>query len=121
MEAQQTNMPEPNESIKEYVGRMMETKCGEVIADVLAEEFGAVICETIEKLLVPVAELEALKYKEYLTEKEVGLLYSVSPDTLRKGRSQGQGPGYIKDGRKVLYPRRELAAYFERRLVKTRG
>jgi hypothetical protein len=103
------------------LGRMMEAKCGEVMVDVLVEEFEAAICGTIEKLLVPAAELEALKYKEYLTEKEVGLLCSVSPDALIKGRSQGQGPGYIKDGRKVLYPRRELAAYFERRLVKTRG
>jgi hypothetical protein len=80
-----------------------------------------VIGETVERPLVPETELEILKYREYLTEKEVGLFFSISPDTLRKGRSQGSNPGNIKDGRKVLYSRRELLAYFDRHLMKTCG
>lgn len=121
MESIPDNTPEITGNFQEYVDRLVKAKCGEVVAEVLVEEFGEVICETIEKLLLPVAEMEALKRKEYLTEKEVALLYSISPDSLRTERSRGLGPGYVKDGKRVLYPRRELAAYFERRLIKTRG
>jgi hypothetical protein len=84
-------------------------------------ELGKELAETLNHLLAPVAEMEMLKRKELLTEKEVSLLYSVPRDSLRTERCRGRGPIYVKDGKRVLYPARELAVYFERRLVKTRG
>jgi hypothetical protein len=85
----------------------------------LATGLSEKLTERIALLFAPAAEMEKLNRKEYLTEKEVGALYSVSPATLRAERSRGQGPGYVKDGRRVLYPRKELNAYFSSRLVKT--
>jgi hypothetical protein len=84
-------------------------------------ELGTLIAEALEKLLVPVVEMEMLNRKVYLTEEEVAKLFSMSVATLQTSRSRGFGPGYIKDGRKVLYARKELLDYFGRRLVKMRG
>lgn len=84
-------------------------------------ELNALIAEALNKLLAPVAEMEMINRKVYLTEEEAAKLFSLSVATLQTGRSRGFGPGYIKDGRKVLYPKKELLDYFERRLVKTRG
>lgn len=81
----------------------------------------AALSETAERLLAPVAMMEELRRKEYLTEQEVSILYSISTSALRSDRSRGAGPGYIKEGRKVLYPKQELKRYYERRLIKTQG
>lgn len=85
----------------------------------LAAGLGEKLTERIAQLFAPAAEMERLNRKEYLTEKEVGVLFSVSTATLRAERSRGQGPGYVKDGRRILYPRKELDAYYSNRLVKT--
>lgn len=87
----------------------------------LAAGLAEKLTERIAQLFAPAAEIERLNRKEYLTEQEVGVLYSVSTATLRAERSRGQGPGYVKDGRRILYPRKELNAYYSNRLVKTLG
>ena len=74
------------------------------------------IAETLEKLLAPVAEaiceMEMIRRKEYLTEREAALLFSLSAATLKTLRSRGGGPAYLKIGSKVLYPRQSLVAFF---------
>jgi len=75
----------------------------------------------ITQMLDPIVKLETLKRKEYLTEQEVGTLYSISPASIRSDRSRGLGPCYIKDGRRVLYSQKELARYYEMRMVKTKS
>lgn len=75
--------------------------------------------ETLSRLLAPVAELESLKRKEFLTEEEAAKLFSLSAATLKTKRCRGGGPSYIKDGGRVLYPRKGLQAYLDARRVKT--
>ena len=73
------------------------------------------IAETLEKLLAPVAEaiceMERIRRKEYLTEKEAALLFSLSAATLKTQRSRKTGPTYTKIGNRGLYSRDELQKY----------
>ncbi len=52
------------------------------------------IADALEKILAPVAEIicemERIRRKEYLTEKEAALLFSLSAATLKTQRSQGR-------------------------------
>jgi transcription antitermination factor NusG len=85
----------------------------------LSPEMEEKLTEKIARLFMPAAEMNVMKQKEFLTEKEVSLLYSVSISTLRTERCRGAGPGYIKDGKRVLYPKKTLNEYLFRRFVKT--
>lgn len=73
------------------------------------------IAAALEKILAPVAEviceMERIRRKEYLTEKEVALLFSLSAATLKTQRSRGGGPDYIKIGNHVLYSKNEIWRY----------
>ena len=75
------------------------------------------INRALEKVLAPaldvVCEMERLRRKEYLTEKEVALLFSLSASTLKTKRARGGGPDYVKIGSRVLYARKALEAYLE--------
>lgn len=76
------------------------------------------IRDVLEKLLAPVAEaifeMERIRRKEYLTEKEAALLFSLSAATLKTQRSRGGGPEYIKFNGKILYSRIALSKYILR-------
>lgn len=76
------------------------------------------IAAALEKILEPVAEavceMERIRRKEYLTEREAALLFSLSAATLKTLRSRGGGPDYIKAGRRVLYSRSGLSDFFNR-------
>lgn len=67
------------------------------------------IADALEKILAPVAEviceMERIRRKEYLTEKEAALLFSLSAATLKTHRSRGVGLPYVKIGTRVLYSR----------------
>ena len=73
------------------------------------------IAEALEKILAPVAEviceMERIRRKEYLTEREAALLFSLSAATLKTQRSRGDGPTYTKSGGRILYAARDLQAY----------
>ena len=73
------------------------------------------IAVALEKILAPVAEviceMERIRRKEYLTEKEAALLFSLSAATLKTQRSRGKGPPYIKTGNRVLYAQSAIFAY----------
>ncbi|MGD9610392.1 MAG: helix-turn-helix transcriptional regulator [Desulfovibrionaceae bacterium] len=75
----------------------------------------------LPKLLTPAAEIEVLRRKEFLTEKEATRLFSLSAATLKTKRYRGGGPSYIKDGRRVLYSRQSLQTYLESKGIKTPG
>ena len=75
---------------------------------------------TLERLLAPVAEIEKLKRREYLSPEEVELVYGLKVSTLANKRMKAQGPGYIKDGEKILYKQQAVRQYLESRAVKTR-
>jgi len=66
-----------------------------------------------------VVELEVLKRKEYLTTEEVGKLYPLNPNTLRKRRMNGEGPAYSKDGANIVYSHASIKKYLESRRQKT--
>lgn len=76
------------------------------------------IADALEKILAPVAEviceMERIRRKEYLTEKEAALLFSLSAATLKTQRSRGSGPEYIKMGARVLYSRKDIESHFDK-------
>jgi|GEM_PF-2033650 len=73
------------------------------------------IANALEKILAPVAEvvceMERIRRKEYLTEKEVALLFSLPVATLKTLRSRGGGPNFQKVRGRVLYSRNTLDSY----------
>jgi hypothetical protein len=75
---------------------------------------------TLERLLAPIAEIEKLKRREYLSPEEVELEYGLKVSTLANKRMKAQEPGYIKDGEKILYKQQAVRQYLESRAVKTR-
>lgn len=78
-------------------------------------ELEKAIADALEKILAPVAEaiceMERIRRKEYLTEKEVALLFSLSAATLKTQRSRGEGPNYIKKGNRILYSPHSIRSY----------
>lgn len=78
------------------------------------------IDNALERLLAPVAEVERLKRKEYLTPEEVELVYGLKPKTLANKRMKAQGPEYIKDGDRILYKQQAIKKYLEAKTVRTR-
>ncbi|MDL2313794.1 hypothetical protein LJC36_02310 [Desulfovibrio sp. OttesenSCG-928-C14] len=78
------------------------------------------IDDALERLLAPVAEVERLKRKEYLTPEEVELVYGLKPKTLANKRMKAQGPEYIKDGERILYKQQAVKKYLEAKTVRTR-
>ena len=73
------------------------------------------VADVLEKILAPVAEticeMERIRRKEYLTEKEVEKLFSLSAATLKTQRSRGGGPAYVKVNERVLYKRYDVERY----------
>lgn len=73
------------------------------------------IAAALEKILAPVAEviceMERIRRKEYLTEKEAALLFSLSAATLKTQRSRKLGAPYIKIGNRVIYNRKDLKIF----------
>jgi len=78
------------------------------------------IDSALERLLAPVAQVEKLKRREYLTPEEVELVYGLKATTLANKRSRAQGPEYVKDGEKILYKQQALKKYLDARTVRTR-
>lgn len=77
------------------------------------------IADALEKILAPVSEVicevERIRRKEYLTEREAALLFSLSAATLKTQRSRGGGPSYIKIGKSVLYAKEDLLSFLQGR------
>ena len=75
------------------------------------------IRRALERVMAPVrdaiCEMERLRRKEYLSEKEVALLFSLPASTLRTKRFRGGGPEFVKLGSRVLYARKALDAFLE--------
>lgn len=84
------------------------------------QAFSNSIDNALERLLAPVAKMEKLKRREYLTPEEVELLYGLKAVTLANKRMKAQGPEYIKDGEKILYKQQAVKAYLDSRTVRTR-
>lgn len=57
--------------------------------------------------------------KKCLMSHEVEEIYRIPVGTLANWRNQGKGPGYIKYGRKILYPVSELEKWCQTNQVKT--
>lgn len=76
------------------------------------------VADVLEKILTLVVEVicetERIRRKEYLTEKEAALLFSLSAATLKTQRSRGGGPSYVKLGKSVLYAKGDLLSFLER-------
>ncbi len=77
----------------------------------------------IMQAFAPVARLEMLRRKEYLSTEEVAELYGVSKVTLDKWRSRSFGPAYTQfvERGDVFYKPKDVEAFFDQHKVKTRG
>lgn len=51
---------------------------------------------------------------EYLTIEEVAALFRTGPSTVRYWRQRGTGPRAVRVGRRVLYARADVDAWFAR-------
>ena len=75
------------------------------------------IADALEKILSPVAEviceMERIRRKEYLTEKEVEKLFSLSAATLRTQRARKSGPPFSRIGGKIFYSATTLSNYLK--------
>lgn len=69
---------------------------------------------TIQKLVIA-GEI----IKRNLNETEAAAEYGMSVHWYRRSRWAGDGPRFIKLGGAILYPRIELDAFFDARLVKS--
>lgn len=116
----------------------------QIVAAMLTDKFEAVLADTLERIFSSAAkaaeeaaQIEVLKSKPYLTEKELAMLVPISTETLRAYRSRGLGPRYIKaPGRedhpmtnespdekrksKVMYSRAEVDNFYSCHIVDTR-
>lgn len=86
--------------------------------DMIPPDFGEKLLNRIAQIFQPAARMEILNRKEFLTEKEVEELFSIPVATLQTNRCRNKGARYIKEGRKVLYPKKELMEYYLSGLVK---
>ena len=75
------------------------------------------VADALERILAPVAEticeMERIRRKEYLTEKEVEKLFSLSAATLKTQRSRGGGPNYVALGKRILYKRSSVDNFLQ--------
>ncbi|MGH8503835.1 MAG: helix-turn-helix transcriptional regulator [Gammaproteobacteria bacterium] len=56
---------------------------------------------------------------EYLTQAEAANFTRLSPRTLERMRLTGTGPRYSKAGRRVIYSRRAIEEWLEKRTYKS--
>lgn len=91
---------------------------GKAIAAIMSEDLNGIVSQAVESAMAKVVEIEAMLRKELLTEDEVSRIYSIPVPSLRSERSRGIGPDYVKDGRRVLYPKKGLDEYFQSRLIR---
>lgn len=92
------------------------------VAQLVQEEVQRSIADAMTSFraaLESAAELESLKRKEILSEREVERLFGVPASTLRTKRCRGCGPAYIKDGASVYYTPSAVRDYLNARRVKT--
>ena len=52
-----------------------------------------------------------MEKEEYFNTKEVAKYMKISPRTIERWRTEGQGPEYHKVGRKVIYNVSDINAY----------
>lgn len=92
--------------------------------DLPQQNIGDELEKVLERMLAPVigsiAEIEHLKRKINLTPEEVEKVYGLRASTLANKRIRAEGPRYIKDGEKVLYPQREVKDYLAKRQILTK-
>lgn len=86
----------------------------------LERAFSENIENVLERVLAPIAQMERLKRREYLTPEEVEMLYGLKAGSMANKRSKAQGPEYIKDGERILYRQQAIKAYLDARTIKTR-
>jgi len=86
----------------------------DVVADAVREALGDTAMGSRES-----RALDVLQRKEALSDKEVEQLYGIKAGTLRNWRCHGRGPSFVKDGKVILYRRKDLESYMQGRRVKT--
>ncbi|MCG3696808.1 helix-turn-helix domain-containing protein [Aliarcobacter butzleri] len=74
-----------------------------------------------EKIKEKVEEINSLGFKDKinLNGKEAAKVLSVSPSSVDNYRKQGIGIDYIELSGRILYPKRALAEFLVRSLIRT--
>src|SRR5690242_8103146 len=55
-----------------------------------------------------------LNLSDYMSPEELAGFLGMTTETLKKWRSVGRGPAYVKFGRRPLYPKQEILDWIER-------
>lgn len=76
------------------------------------------IVRAVREEIAPLVKLASVPHQEYLDENAAAFYCGTTAKTLQTYRSRGRGPVYIKDGGKVLYSRKDIDQYMEKRKVK---
>lgn len=97
---------------------MMEPQ---TVGSSIAEDIREALPQLLERLETRLTAVVIASRKSMLSTHEVELVYGLNAGTLRNKRSKGEGPPYVKDGGTILYPRKHLEEYLERRLRRTAG
>ena len=79
-------------------------------------ETSVLIENILKELLAPVAEVELLKRKQFLTGQEVEKLYGIPEGTLRVKRKTGGGPAYYQKAKcdPVRYAHEDIQEYYRK-------
>lgn len=77
------------------------------------------IQEAINKTFAQAARVAELHHKFALSTAEAAELYGIAKKTLENWRSEGRGPRFYREGRIILYRRKDLDQYLEGGLVRT--
>jgi hypothetical protein len=66
------------------------------------------------------ADIKEAPVAEYLTTAELSERFHITPKTALRWRHEGNGPGHVRAGKKILYPISEVERY-ERELAAEAG
>lgn len=96
---------------------------GEVSLMTQAEQIEAAVAKVIgaeaKEAFLKIAHMTVLNERPVLRPGEVAELFGISVRTLENWRGQGRGPRYAKEGKIVVYFRRDVEMYLQNRAVRT--
>lgn len=73
------------------------------------------------KTVQPAPEPPNMQDEIRLTERQLCKFWSITPETLRKWRTNGYGPIYIKVGGRVLYRPEDVRAFERQTMYRSSG
>lgn len=87
--------------------------------EVTQEVYLAAVERGVQAAMAPVAEIEAIKRKGRISRPEVVLAFGISMRKLEQLSADGEGPQYIREGKKYYYRPQDVQAWINSQRMKT--